>query len=129
MKNFYEATDTRSTLKYEMKLILTPVGQGVECMVNFNQEDYLFFGQLTDTVEIVEQIPLNCPLDLRIKVWREHPQAVKVTLLLDGHDVIPKYQQYAEPATDYIDFEHGWSIRIDNAYQWLHQKSGQGWIA
>jgi hypothetical protein len=112
-----------------MKLVLTPIGQGVECMVTFNHEDCLFSGLVTDPVEIIEQVSLNTLIDLRIKVWREHPQAVKVNLTIDNHNVIPKYQQYANPATDYIDFEHGWSIQIDNAYQWLHEKSGQGWIA
>lgn len=129
MKNFLEAITIKNTSTCELKLTLTPVGEGIECMVTFNHEDCLFSGSVTDPVEIIEQVPLNTPIDLRIKVWREHPQAIKVNLTIDNHNVIPQFQQYADPATDYIDFEHGWSIQIDNAYQWLHEKSGQGWIA
>ena len=125
MKNFYEATVTRPKLKLNFNLILNPVGEDFPCTVSINKQ--IAFAETISSVQtITGEIALLDPLDIQIKIKREHPQAIDVTLVVDGYEVIPKYQHHAVPPTNYIDFNEEWTISIPNFYQWYHTITGQG---
>lgn len=74
--------------------------------------------------------PLDGPIDIKIIVTRQHPEAVEVNLAINGYEIIPLYQDtVATPRTSYLDFNGEWTLHIPNFYSWYHNISGQGWIA
>jgi hypothetical protein len=76
------------------------------------------------------QLPLTEPIDISIQlVDRQHPNAVEVELIIDGHKILPKYQHLAWPQTCYINSNDVWQFKVENFYPWLHSITGQGWIA
>jgi len=129
MKNFLEATDIRSKLSCLLTIKFEPVGNNIPCRVLLNQEHVLLDQIINETTIIEEVIDLNQSIDLQIKIKREHPQAVVVSIDVDGYEIMPTHLHVANPPTNYIDFETGWTISIDNFYQWLHEREGLGWIA
>lgn len=129
MKNFSEATDTKWNLTATLTIKLEPVGENIPCRVTINQEETLLAKTINEPTIITETIRLEQLVDIRIKIEREHPQAIVVSMDIDGHEILPLHQHLAEPPTNYIDFEHGWRITINNFYQWLHEQEGHGWIA
>jgi len=126
MKNFYEATITRPKLKLDLCLKLDPVG-AVPCRVVIN-EKLLCDGLLDCEKTVVYQIPLTDPIDLEIQIQRLHPEAVKVSLQIDGKEILPRYQAMAAPPTCYLDNNDLWRFKIPNFYSWYHEITGQGWI-
>lgn len=129
MKNFSEATDIKWNEMSTLVIKLEPVGKNIPCRVMLNQEETLLDTVINETVIINEPIRLLQLVDIKIKIEREHPQAIIVSMYIDGHEVLPQYQHRAEPPTNYIDSNIGWRITIDNFYQWLHEQEGHGWIA
>ena len=129
MKNFSEATDTKWNLTATLTIKLEPVSENIPCRVTINQEETLLAKTINEPTIITETIRLEQLVDIRIKIEREHPQAIVVSMDIDGHEILPLHQHLAEPPTNYIDFEYGWRITINNFYQWLHEQEGHGWIA
>lgn len=125
MKNFYEATVTKPTLKLDINLVLNPVGENIPCQITINNE-IVFDETFSEVRTILGQVDLMDPIDISIQIERQHPQALEVILLIDNHEIIPKYQLHAVPPTNYIDFNEEWSIQIPNFYQWHHIITGQG---
>ena len=126
MKNFYDATVIKPTLECQIKLTLDPVGQ-LPCWVRYNGRT--IHENTIRSVEILEwSTPLTDPIDLQIQIYRNHPDAIKISMTIDDIDIIPAYQYLADPPTDYLDFNQIWCINIPNFYPWLHEVSGQGWI-
>jgi hypothetical protein len=76
------------------------------------------------------QTPLTEPIEITIQlVDRQHPNAVEVELVIDDYKILPVYQHLALPQTCYINSNNVWQFKIDNFYPWLHEITGQGWIA
>jgi len=105
MKNFYEATVTRPTLTLSLHLVLN-----TEAQIIIN-------GASLQATEIQETLALDQPIALMI-LGQEHIQVTKLTI--DGYD-IPNYHWKQSQGV--------WTLDIPNFYPWLHDVTGQGWIA
>jgi len=128
MKNFYEATATRSELTIGVRLILIPIGEDIPCEVKINDE-VVFNETLSSIKTIAGEVTLIDPISFAVRIQRQHPQAVKLVLAIDDKEIIPKYQHLAQPATDYLDSNDVWTLDIPSFYPWYHTITGQGWIA
>ena len=128
MKNFYEATVIKPKLTPFIELMITSVGQCV-CVATIN--DRVVHDGLLDGHKsiLVEGYSIDSPVNIQVITTRQHPEAVQVNVVIDGYNIIPKYQHLANPPTDYLDFNGKWQLIIPNFYPWLHEVSGQGWIA
>jgi len=125
MKNFSEALATKPNLKLTINLVLTPIGENIPCRVSINNET-VFDQNISSVQTITGDIDLLDPIDIRIKIQREHPQAIQVMLVVDGWEVLPKYQHHANPPTDYIDTDKEWQLSIPEFHTWYHKITGQG---
>jgi hypothetical protein len=127
MKNFSELTAIKSTLTVQIKLIVTPVGK-LPCLIKLG--DKTLYEDIIKEVQTFDiDLPLTDPIELSVQIYRQHPDAVVLTLSVDGYEVLPKYQHLSSPPTDYVDFNEIWTIKIPNFYPWYHEITGQGWIA
>ena len=129
MKNFYEATAIKSKLTSSIELMLTPVDKCV-CVVLFNGK--VVHDGLLDSYKsiVIKDHPVDSPIDIKIVVTRQHPEAIEVKVVVDSIEVIPLYQDsIAIPKTSYLNFNGKWNMYIPSFYPWLHEQTGQGWIA
>ena len=129
MKNFYEAMAIRPKLTTYIELMLTPVEQCV-CVALINGR--VVHDGLLDSYKsiLVNGYPIDSPVDIKIIVTRQHPEAVEVKVVVDGYEIIPLYQNsIATPNTSYLNFNGEWRMYIPSFYPWLHEITGQGWIA
>ena len=126
MKNFSEAMDIKDSLTVEVKLLLKPHGSvPTRCWINGE----IMVGENIGAPKfITKQIKLGAPLEVRIKIEREHPQAVEVDMYIDDQEVMHQYQHHATPPTRYIDTNDMWIFECDNALDWLHEAQGHGEI-
>jgi len=125
MKNFYEATDTRSALELDINLRVKPVGQ-VPAQIKINDVEWVT--DIASEQTFVHKVKLNDPVSVQIQIQRTHPNALEIVLMIDGYEVLPKHQHHANPPTCYLDNNNVWRFTIDNFYLWLHENTGQGWI-
>ena len=126
MKNFYEATVIKPKLRLNLELVLRPIGT-LPCLVRVNNQT-VFEDTLSTDTTINHSISLNDPIDLSIQIYRHHPDAVDVSLSIEGREVLPKYVSWANPPTTYLNTSGSWTLKIPNFYTWFHEVSGQGWI-
>jgi hypothetical protein len=105
MKNFLEATVTKAELRLELELALSEPAE-----ITLNQHTTL--GK-----ELHEFLPLTDPILLKI-VGQDHIALTKLSI--DGHD-IPNYHWHQTAGV--------WTLEIPSFYPWLHDITGQGWIA
>ncbi len=127
MKNFYEATVIKSTLRLNMVLELKAINI-CPCKIWINDQ-LEYYGGLVGTNVFTKELGLTAPISIVIEVNRQHPQAVEIlTLSIDGYEILPVYQHRAIPPTNYLDFSGVWTIEIPNFYLWYHEITGQGWI-
>lgn len=135
MKNFYEATVTKPNLKLSCCLSLKVTHDPVPCIIKINRQTMFENDPNGQTQLVAEhylgfQLPLTEPIEISIQmIDRQHPNAVEVELTIDGYKILPKYQHLASPQTCYIDSNDIWLFSVDNFYPWLHEQTGQGWIA
>lgn len=128
MKNFSEATAIKSTLNLKMVLDLKAIGI-CPCQITINDQLEVF-GGLVGNNTFIKEIPLTDPIEVKITVDRQHPQAIEIVrLTIDGYEIMPIYLDHADPPTNYLDFTGIWSLKIPNFYPWYHTITGQGWIA
>lgn len=128
MKNFSEATAIKSTLKLKMVLDLKAIGI-CPCQIKINDQ-LEFYGDLVGNNTFIRHLALDDPFKLEIIVDRQDYQAVEiVSLTIDNHVIMPLYLGHASPPTNYLDFTGSWSLKISNFYPWIHEITGQGWIA
>ena len=129
MKNFSEATAIKPQLTSIIELILTPVDKCV-CVALINGQ-VVHDGLLDSNKSIlVKGYPIDSPTEIKVIVTRQHPEAVEVKVVIDGHEIIPLYQDtVATPTTSYLNFNGEWTMRIPSFYPWLHEITGQGWVA
>lgn len=125
MKNFLEATTIKPKLTVRVKFTVTPIGN-VPCLVKLGTK-VLYEDTIKETQTFELELPLMDPIDLSVQIYRHHPDAVVLSLSIDGYEVLPKHQHLANPPTDYIDFNTEWSFKIPNFYPWYHAITGQGW--
>lgn len=135
MKNFYEATVTKPNLKLSCCLSLKATHGVMPCIIKINGQ-LMFKDDSSGQTRLVAehhlgfQLPLTDPIEISIQlINRQHPNAVEVKLVIDGHEILPKHQHLADPPTCYLDSTDLWQLKIDNFYPWLHEITGQGWIA
>ena len=128
MKNFSEAQVIKPNLKSNISILLVGV-DNCDCTLVVNGE-ILSEGTLSTSVEFKTPLGLTDPIDISITVKnRQHPQAVIVSgIYIDGYEVMPTYQQYSNPPTNYLDFTGTWTLTIPNFYPWYHAITGQGWV-
>lgn len=134
MKNFSNATDIKSLLTLKCCLGVKRHYGDVCCVIKINNEpasgDTLGETEITEDREIWFSVSLDQPIDISIQLLnRQHPNALELSLTVNGHEVLPLYQHLANPQTNYIDFNQLWELKIPNFYSWYHTASGQGWIA
>ena len=135
MKNFYEATVTKPTLKLSCCLSLKVTHDPVTSIIKINgqtifEDDASGQTQLIAEHHLGFQLSLTEPIDITIQlINRQHPDAIEAKLVVDGHEILPKHQHLANPPTCYLDSTKIWQLKIDNFYTWLHEVTGQGWIA
>jgi hypothetical protein len=135
MKNFYEAMVIKPNLKLSCCLTLKVTHDSVPCIIKVNGQTMFEDDANGQTQLIAEhhfgfQTQLIETIDISIQlINRQHPNAVEVELTIDGHKILPKHQHLASPRTCYIDTNNIWQFKIDSFYPWLHEQTGQGWIA
>jgi hypothetical protein len=127
MKNFSEATDIKPTLQCNVKLVLTPIGT-LPVMITADTRT-VYEDTISGPKTLEWTVALTDPIDVRIQVYRHHPDAVVVALYIDDIEILPMYQDQCNPPTCYINFNSVWHFQIPSFYPWLHSISGQGWIA
>jgi len=125
MKNFLEATATKPTLKLEVVLRVKPVGN-VKARLRIN--DATWITEVTKEETFIHEIGLTIPVDLQIQIDRKHPEALEVSVDIDGHAILPIYYKSAGISTCYINTNDTWKLNIPNFYSWYHEIIGQGWI-
>ena len=134
MKNFYEATVTKPKLTLRCCLGIKRTHGNVRTVIKINNENVFGDNSTGETKIIADHqlwvsVPLDQPLDISIQlIDRQHPDALEVSLTVDGHEVLPKYQHLTSQQTCYIDSNDVWQFNIDNFYPWWHKQTGQGWI-
>ena len=127
MKNFYEATVTRPVLTIPIKLTLDPLGV-LPCMVKINGS-VIYENTISSSQIILKESALTDDINISIQIYRNHPDALKISLIIDDHDILPLYQHLANPPTCYLDSNNIWTFGIPSFYPWIHEITGQGWIA
>ena len=126
MKNFSEAMAIKDSLSFEVKLLLTPHGSvPTRCWIN---GEIMVGGTIGAPQFVTKQIKLHDPLEVRIKIEREHPEAVEVDMYIDDQEIMQLYNHHAQPPTRYIDTNNMWVFQCNNVYQWLHDAQGHGEI-
>jgi hypothetical protein len=79
------------------------------------------------------EIDLFDPIKLSIDLlsFDEGTSGIEIqSLIVNGLEVLPKYQHLASKPTNYIDQLGIWTFKIPPPfYVWYHLTSGQGWIA
>jgi hypothetical protein len=134
MKNFYEATVTKPKLTLRCCLGIKRTHGNVRTVIKINNENVFGDNSTGETKIIADHqlwvsVPLDQPLDISIQlIDRQHPDALEVSLTVDGYEVLPKYQHLASQQTCYIDTNDIWQLNIPSFYPWYHEVSGQGWI-
>ena len=129
MKNFYEATVIKSTLVFDVEILVSPQEGHPGCKIEFNDQT-LFDGLLTEPFKTKISSPLVRPLNFKIIVNRKHPEALRIDKIsVDGNEIIPLYMNRSTPTTCYLDFTGVWTLNIPNFHIWHHELTGQGWIA
>lgn len=127
MKNFYEATIIKPTLKLDVQITLRPTGT-VPCEVKIN-DNIIYKNTLTKNIVVPFSVPLTDPVNISVQIQRTHLDTVEITLDIDDYEILPLYQEALGIKSCYLDSNSVWSINIPNFYTWLHGVSGQGWIA
>jgi len=124
IKNFSNITaiDTSRTLKINLKL--TRHGRTIS-RVNLNGLE-IYVDEVNFEFDLFDPIRLNIDL----QEFDEGTSGIEVGLLVNGLEVLPKYQHLASRPTCYIDKLGIWEMDIPtNFYMWYHSISGQGFIA
>lgn len=134
MKNFYEATVTKPNLTVRCCLGIKRTHGNVRTVIKINNENTFGDNSTGETKIIADHqlwfsVPLDQPIDISIQlIDRQHPNALELSLTIDGYEVLPLYQHLANPPTAYLDFNDEWTLQIPNFYPWYHEVTGQGWI-
>jgi hypothetical protein len=135
MKNFYEATVIKPKLTLRCCLGIKRTHGDVRCVIKINDENPFGNNHNGETKIIANHdlwfsVPLDQPIDISIQlIDRQHPDALELSLAVDGQEIIPLYMNQANPPTNYLDSNDVWQIHIPNFYLWYHELTGQGWIA
>jgi uridine kinase len=129
MKNFLEATAIKPTLRINGKIKLTPSVSHIRCMVIVNGIT-IFNDWLKEEANFNFDLPVdastNISIQARCQRWDEY---VDIQVLLEDFEIIPKFQQFANPKTNRLDFScNTWRLQMLNFYTWFHKITGQGWI-
>jgi hypothetical protein len=113
------AIDTQNQLKVE--LTITYHGRTVS-NVRLNGNLY----EKTVWVDLFD--PINLEIDLLD--FDEGTSGLEVALMINGLEVLPKYQHLSSNKKCYIDTKEPWVYSIpSNFYVWYHNVTGQGFIA
>lgn len=123
IKTFSEALGIDVKDQLQVQLIIQTHGS-----INYRMR---LNGHLISDEETIYNISLFSPIKLVCTVADVNGGAVEIKLLVvNGNEVLPKYQHLASPQTAWIDQTGTWEFSINESfYPWFHRISGQGWIA
>lgn len=128
MKNFLEAQAIKD--KLQLKIVLELKAVDICPLTLLVNDQVKFYGGLVGNNCFIYSVNLTDPISIKMIIDRQHPQAVEIiNFSIDGYEILPKYLNWANPATNYLDFTGIWRLEIPNFYPWYHQITGQGWIA
>ena len=125
MKNFYDATGIKPNLKLKVVLRVKPVGD-VKTHLQINDANW----DITLSKEEIfkHEVALTSPIEIQIQIQRQHPEAVEIELEIEGHKILPIYQDTIKCGDCYLNTNDVWKCSIPNFYSWYHNIRGQGWI-
>jgi hypothetical protein len=88
-------------------------------------------GHLISDLDTTYSVDLFSPVNLKCTVVDANGGAIEIKLLvINGQEVLPRYQHLARPQTAWIDQTGTWEFAVPAPfYPWFHQISGQGWVA
>lgn len=124
MKNFYDATVIKPSLKLDIALRIKPTGS-VPAQLQIN--DKLWTTTIFKEETFKYHVNIIDPIKIQIQIDRKHPEALEIELDIDGNKVLPLYQDQFG-VNSYIDSNNIWRVEIANFYSWYHKITGQGWI-
>lgn len=124
MKNFSDATAIKPTLKLEVVLRVKPVGD-VKSQLQIN--DAVWNARINEETEFKHEIGITDSLYIQIQIQRQHPEALEISLEVDGYKVLPIYQDCVGVKC-YLNHNTPWTVNIPNFYSFYHEITGQGWI-
>jgi hypothetical protein len=130
MKNFSEATAIKPALRINGKIKLTPSVTHIRCLVIVNGTS-IFNDWLREEANLDFDLPIDANTNISIQAVCQHwDEYVDIQVLLEDFEIIPKFQQFANPETNRLDSNcQSWRLQTLNFYTWLHKITGQGWIA
>lgn len=125
IQNFSDLTGIETQRKLIVDLSLHKHGRTVS-LIKLN-------GFVINVNKITFELDLFDPVNLEIDLidFDEGTSAIEIeSLIINGHEILPKYLHLASTPTIYIDKLGSWKFEIPSPfYVWYHQITGQGWIA
>ena len=117
MKNFYEVT-------------VIDIENQLEVVVELREHDNPEYKFTVNDLPMVSRMPfafcLLAELQFRCTISNGAVEVAKITI--NGHEVLPVYQHFARPATNWIATD--WEFTVPAPfYPWYHEITGQGWTA
>ena len=117
MKNFLDVTaiDTSQLLAIYIELV-----EHNNPEYNFTVNDMPVINQTVHRSDLLQTVKFDCSIS---------SGAVEVAkITINGYEVLPVYQNLADPATNWI--TSNWTFKIPGPfYPWYHEITGQGWTA
>lgn len=123
IKTFLDVLDINTADQLRVQLVIAEHGE-IHYRMRLN-------GHLVSDLDTTYTLDLFSPVNLKCTVIDANAGAVEIkSLLINGVEVLPKYQHLANPQTAWIDQQGPWEFNVHNSfYPWLHAISGQGWVA
>lgn len=121
MKNFLDLQATNPTLAVSVSL---KIHGTVTYFASINRQP--FQGSLETTIPLHSEIYFV----IQLQEFNEGTSGIEIErFTVNDLEVLPKYQHYADPRTNYIDKLGVWRLRIPHPfYTWYHTVTGQGWL-
>lgn len=121
MKNFLDLQATSPLLAISISL---KIHGTVKYFASINR--HLFQDRLDITLPLHSEIYFV----VQLQEFNEGTSGIEIeNFTVNGLEVLPKYQHYAEPKTNYIDKLGLWRLEIPHPfYAWHHSATGQGWL-
>jgi hypothetical protein len=125
MKNFLDITAIDTAGQLQIKLTVKVHGN-IKYVLNLN-------GEIVTDTEFTTALDLLADIDLEVEVLSAEVGngGLEIQdLSINGIQVLPVYLHLARPATNYINEVGLWEFHIPGPfYPWIHDITGQGWIA
>jgi len=127
MKTFYEIADIRDEIDMIVEIKFSPhLGDDFLVGVSINSP-YLADVKIKEVDMVMDYVPLMDPINIKLQAKKG---SVHIdSILVDGFEVIPKYQHLSDLKTAFLNEGDVWNIDIPAPfYPWYHEITGHGWI-